>query len=52
MVFQAATAEDYRQPRAVVALVIGVAEGQLIRNLSSSNLGAERRRTVLFERGP
>jgi hypothetical protein len=52
MVFQAATEEDYRQPWAVVAFVAAAVETQLIRTRSSFYLGAERRRTVLFERGP
>jgi hypothetical protein len=36
----------------VVAFVAAVVEGQLIRLLSSSYLGAERRRTVPLKRGP
>jgi hypothetical protein len=52
MAFQAATGEDYRHPWAAVVFVVAVVEGQLIPTLLSSYLGAERRRTVPFERGP
>ena len=53
MGFQAAAGEDYRQPWAVaVAFVVVLVEGQLIRNLTPSYLGAERRHTVPVERGP
>ena len=53
MVFQAAAGEDYWQGAVavVVAFVVVAFEGQLIRNLSSSYLGAERRRTPPLMRG-
>ena len=53
MVFQAAAGEDYWQGAVavVVAFVVVAFEGQLIWNLSSSYLGAERRRTPPLMRG-
>ena len=58
MVFQAAAGEDYWQGAVavvvafvVVAFVVVAFEGQLIQNLSSSYLGAERRRTPPLMRG-
>ena len=44
--------EDCLHVAVAEALVVAVVDGQLSQTQSSSHPGAERRRTVLFERGP